>query len=62
MISLTRCEYSTLKGTVSDGRAIRDLEKRKEEELIFEACKVGKIRLGDKKDGNTSHDSWCNRH
>ena len=61
MISLTRCEYSTSKGTVSGGRAIRGLEKRRGEGLIFEACEVGKIRLGDKKDGNTSHDPWCNR-
>jgi hypothetical protein len=22
---------------------------------------VGKIRLGDKKSGSTSHDPWCNR-
>ena len=29
--------------------------------LVFEACEVGKIRLGDKKSGNTSHDPWCSR-
>ena len=29
--------------------------------LVFEGCEVGKIRLGDKKGGSTSHDPWCNR-
>ena len=61
MICLTRYEYSTLKGTVSGGRTIRGPEKRKEERLVFKACEVGKIRLGDQKGGNTLHDPWCNR-
>jgi hypothetical protein len=29
--------------------------------VVFEGCEVGKIRLGDKKSGSTSHDPWCNR-
>ena len=56
MIPLTRYEYSTSKRTVSDSRATRDPEKERRKGLVFKACKVDKIRLDDKKDGNTSYD------